>query len=196
MNFKSVSSFVLSAVAVLGFTQCQQQTTGNNAAQQEQTPIAVSGLKIAYVDVDSLLANYTYYQDLLEEMTRKEENYRLVLAEEANKLQKEIADFQKKLENGVYSSRERAESEQNRLAKKQQAYQEKAQKYSVELDNEGLSNSQKVSEVVDSFIKDYNKAHGYNLIMTKSSLLFADQVLNITAEVLEGLNAAYNQTDK
>ncbi len=196
MNFKSVSSFVLSAVAVLGFTQCQQQTTGNNAAQQEQTPIAVSGLKIAYVDVDSLLANYTYYQDLLEEMTRKEENYRLVLAEEANKLQKDIADFQKKLENGVYSSRERAESEQNRLAKKQQAYQEKAQKYSVELDNEGLSNSQKVSEVVDSFIKDYNKTHGYNLIMTKSSLLFADQVLNITAEVLEGLNAAYNQTDK
>jgi outer membrane protein len=195
MKFKSVSSFVLSAVAVFGFTQCQQPATGTNAAQQEQSPIAVSGLKIAYVDVDSLLANYTFYQDLLEEMTRKEENYRLVLAEEANKLQKEINDFQKKLENGVYSSRERAESEQNRLAKKQQAYQEKAQQYSVELDNEGISNSQKVSEVIDNFIKEYNKTHGYNLIISKSSTLFADESLNITAEILDGLNAAYSQSD-
>lgn len=196
MNFKSVSTFVLSAVALLGFTQCQQQATGTSTAQQEQAPIAVSGLKIAFVDVDSLLANYTFYQDLVEEMTRKEENYRLVLAEEANKIQKEINDFQKKLENGVYSSRERAESEQNRLAKKQQSYQEKVQQYSMELDNESLSNSQKVSEVVDNFIKEYNKTHGYNLIITKNSLLYADEVLNITAEVLEGLNAAYNETDK
>ena len=195
MNFKSVSTVFFSSVIVLGLCQCKTEVQNSNVAQQEQAPVAVSGLKIAFVDVDSLLANYTFYQDLLEEMTRKEENYRLVLAEEANKLQKEINDFQKKLENGVYSSRERAESEQNRLAKKQQAYQEKAQQYSMELDNEGLSNSQKVSEVIDNFIKDYNKTHGYNLIITKSSMLYADEALNITAEVLEGLNAAYNQSD-
>jgi len=195
MNFKSVSSFVLSSVMVLGFTQCNQQSTNANV-QQEQAPVAVSGLKIAYIDVDSLLANYTFYQDLAEEMTRKEENYRLVLTEDNNKLQKEIDEHQKKLNNGVYSSAERAESEQNRLLKKQQALQEKAQKYSIELDNEGAANSQKISETVDNYIKEYNKTRGYNLIISKTSLLFADQALNITAEVLEGLNAAYNQTDK
>ena len=195
MNFKSVSSFVLSSVLVLGFTQCSQQATNANV-QQEQVPVAVSGLKIAYIDVDSLLANYTFYQDLEEEMTRKEENYRLVLTEDNNKLQKEIEEHQKKLNNGVYSSAERAESEQNRLLKKQQSLQEKAQKYSIELDNEGAANSQKISETVDNYIKEYNKTRGYNLIISKTSLLFADQALNITAEVLEGLNAAYNQTDK
>lgn len=195
MNFKSVSSFVLSSVLVLGFTQCSQQATNANV-QQEQVPVAVSGLKIAYIDVDSLLANYTFYQDLAEEMTRKEENYRLVLTEDNNKLQKEIEEHQKKLNNGVYSSAERAESEQNRLLKKQQSLQEKAQKYSIELDNEGAANSQKISETVDNYIKEYNKTRGYNLIISKTSLLFADQALNITAEVLEGLNAAYNQTDK
>ena len=195
MNFKSVSSFVLSSVLVLGFTQCSQQATNANV-QQEQVPVAVSGLKIAYIDVDSLLANYTFYQDLAEEMTRKEENYRLVLTEDNNKLQKEIEEHQKKLNNGVYSSAERAESEQNRLLKKQQSLQEKAQKYSIELDNEGAANSQKISETVDDYIKEYNKTRGYNLIISKTSLLFADQALNITAEVLEGLNAAYNQTDK
>ena len=192
MNFKSVSTFVLSSVLVLGFTQCSQQA----AAPQQQAPIAVSGLKIAYIDVDSLLANYTFYQDLAEEMTRKEENYRLVLTEEATKWQKDVEDHQKKISNGVYSSVERAQSEENRLAKRQQALQEKSDKYTQELLAERDANSQKISETVDNFVREYNKTHGYNMIISKASLLYADEGLNITAEILDGLNAAYNQPNK
>ena len=192
MNFKSVSSFVLSSVLVLGFTQCSQQA----AAPQQQAPIAVSGLKIAYIDVDSLLANYTFYQDLAEEMTRKEENYRLALTEEANKWQKDVEDHQKKIANSVYSSVERAQSEENRLAKRQQALQEKSDKYTQELLAERDANSQKISETVDNFVREYNKTHGFNIIISKASLLYADEGLNITAEILDGLNAAYNQPNK
>ncbi|MBO7436512.1 MAG: OmpH family outer membrane protein [Bacteroidaceae bacterium] len=192
MNFKSVSTFVLSSVLILGFTQCSQQA----AAPQQQAPIAVSGLKIAYIDVDSLLANYTFYQDLAEEMTRKEENYRLALTEEANKWQKDVEDHQKKIANGVYSSIERAQSEENRLTKRQQALQEKSDKYTQELLAERDANSQKISETVDNFVKEYNKSHGFNIIISKASLLYADEGLNITAEILDGLNAAYNQPDK
>lgn len=194
MKSKSVSTAVLSAAMIFGFTQCSQQAA--NAPQNEQAPVAVSGLRIAYIDVDSLLANYAFYQDLAEEMTRKEENYRLALTEEANKLQKEYTEHQKKLANGVYSSAERAQSEENRLGKKQQALQEKSDKYSQELIAESNANSQKISETIDAFVKEYNKSHGYNLIISKASLLFADEALNITAQVLEGLNSAYNQSSK
>ena len=193
MNFKSVTSFVLSTVMVLGFTQCSQQAA---APQQAQAPVAVSGLKIAYIDVDSLLANYAFYQDLAEEMTRKEENYRLALTEENNKLQKEYAEHLKKIQNNVYSSSERAQSEENRFQKRNQALMEKSDKYSQELLAESNANSQKISETVDNYVKEYNKTHGYNLIISKASLLYADEALNITAEILEGLNAAYNQTSK
>ena len=192
MNFKSVSTIVLSSVMILGFTQCSQQA----AAPQQQAPIAVSGLKIAYIDVDSLLANYAFYQDLSEEMMRKEENYRLALTEEYKKLQTDVEAHQKKITNGVYSSVDRAQSEENRLAKRQQAIQEKSDKYTQELLAERDANSQKISETVDNFVKEYNKTHGYNLIITKASLLYADEALNITAEILDGLNAAYNQTSK
>lgn len=193
MKFKSVSTIVLSAVMMTGFCQCSQQPA-NNTASQENAPVAVSGLKIAYIDVDSLLANFTFAQDLMEELTRKEENYRLVLTEEANKLDKEAQDFQKKVQNGVYSSRERAESEQNRLLKKQQALQEKSDKYSLELLNEREANSQKISETVENHVKEYNKTHGFNLIISKNSLLYADEGLNITADILDGLNAEYKST--
>ena len=194
MKLQSVPSVIISAVALLGFGQCKQQTA--TVTPQEPATIAVSGLKIAFIDVDSMLANYALYQDLAEEITRKEENYRLLLTEEGKKLQKEIDDFQKKLENGVYSSRERAESEQNRLAKKQQALQEKGAKYSQELENESAANSQKISETIDAFIKDYNKSHGYDLIISRGSLLFANEGMNITAEILSGLNEAYISPNK
>lgn len=179
---------------VLGFCQCSQQNA--TTPQPSQSTISVSGLKMAYIDVDSLLLNYDYYQDLMEEMTRKEENYRLILAEEINKFEKEYNDHQKKLENGVYSSRDRAESEQNRLAKKQQAIRDKSDKYSQEIMDERESNSQKISETVDKFIKEYNKDHGYNFIFSKASLMFADETLNITADILSGLNSQYNAPAK
>ena len=192
MTSKSVSTAVLSAAMILGFTQCVQQTN----VPQQQAPVVVSGLKLAYVDVDSLLANYLFYQDLVEEMTRKEENYRLALTEEYNKLQKEINDFQNKIQNNVYSSAERAESERNRLLKKQQALEEKSRQYSTDFDNEGAANSEKISEIVDNYIKEYNKTHGFDMIISKASLLFANEALNITAEVLDGLNSEYKSDNK
>ena len=197
MNFKSVSSIILSAAAVLSFSQCKQQSTETVQAPQPQSTEQIVGLKIAYINVDSLLANYQYYQDLAEEITRKEENYRLALTEEANKWQKDVEAHQKKIANSVYSSVERAQSEENRLGKRQQSLQEKSDKYTQELLAERDANSQKISETVDNFVKEYNKTHGFNMIISKASLLYADEALNITAEILEGLNAAYNnQSDK
>ena len=190
---KKIILAVISAIMVTGFNSCKQSATTHvtQSTQIERSPVAVSGLKIAYIDVDSLLANYEFSKDLSEQMTQKEENYRLLLAEEMNKFQKEVEDFNKKLQNNVFSSPERAQSEQNRLAKKQQSLQEKSDKYSNDLYLENNQNAQKLSETIDNFIKEYNKSHGYNLIISKAALMFADDSMDITAEILDGLNAAY-----
>lgn len=194
MNIKSVSTVILSSAMILGFCQCKQADNTNNA-QQEQAPVAVSGLKIAYIDVDSLLANYAFYQDLNEEFIRKQENYSLLLSEEKKKIENDINEYNRKLQNNVFSSEDRARSEYSRISRRQQSLEEKALKYSQELDNESTANSQKISETVDNYIKEYNKTHGYNLIISKASLLFADDALNITAEILDGLNSAYTQAN-
>ncbi|HPX99158.1 MAG TPA: OmpH family outer membrane protein [Bacteroidaceae bacterium] len=190
---KKIILAVISAIMVTGFNSCKQSATthGTQSTEIERSSVAVSGLKIAYIDVDSLLANYEFSKDLSEQMTQKEENYRLLLAEEMNKFQKEVEDFNKKLQNNVFSSPERAQSEQNRLAKKQQSLQEKSDKYSNDLYLENNQNAQKLSETIDNFIKEYNKSHGYNLIISKAALMFADDSMDITAEILDGLNAAY-----
>lgn len=193
MNIKSVSTIVLSAIMIVG---CKQQAETTNVVPQEQAPVAVSGLKIAFVDIDSLLANYAFYQDLTEELIRKQENFRLSLAEDEKSLQKDIDDFNNKVRNNVYSSAERVQQEQNRLERKRQAYIEKGNKYAAELEDQNNANSQKVGEAIDKFVKEYNKKHGYNLIITRSSILYADDVMNITAQILDGLNAEYNSPNE
>ena len=191
---KKIPTVLFLAAAAMGFCQCTQPAS--NTQQPEQAPVAASGFKIAYIDVDSLLSNYAFYQDLSEEMMRKEENYRLVLAEKAKKLEKEVDDFNKKFNNGVFSSQERVDSERNRLARKQQSLQEESDKYRKELAIESNANSQKISEAIDKYIKEYNKTHGYNMIVSKAATMYADENLNITAQILEGLNAAYKPIDE
>ena len=186
---KSVSNFVLSASIVLTFCQCSQNA-GNTNVSQEQSPVQICDLKIAYVDVDEV------YEFAMNHDMRKQENYSLLLDDEKRKIDKEVQDYNTKIERNVFSTDERARSEYNRIGKRQLALEEKAAKYSQELADESNANSQKISEAVDSYIKEYNKTHGYNIIISKSSLLFADEKLNITAQVLEGLNAAYNQSSK
>ena len=188
---KRIFPAVFAALVLTGFNSCNQAPTAP-ASQAEQAQPALSGLKIAYINVDSLLANYEFWKDLSEQMTQKAENYRLLLAEERNKFEKDVDDFNRKLQNNVYSSAERAQSEQNRLAKKQQDLEEKIAKYNNELSLEDSQNMQKVSEKIDKYIREYNKTHGYNLIINKASLLLADDSMDITADILNGLNAEYN----
>ena len=72
-------------------------------------------LPVAYLNLDSLLANYTFAQEANETLLKKQEDARLKLNTKARTLQNEMADFQRKLENNAFLSRERAEREQQRL---------------------------------------------------------------------------------
>lgn len=196
MKINGFSAALISAAVVFGFSQCtnasQPAAGGNAATASQQAPASTSGMKIAVVDVDSLLSNYNYNTDLNEALLSKEENYRLKLTEDMNKLGKEVEDFNKKVENQVYSSVERAQQEQNRLQRKEQSIREQSAKYEQELQLEGASNMQKVTETVLSFIRDYNKTHGYDIILQKSvTLLISDNITDITGEILDGLNQAY-----
>ena len=182
---------VMAAFAMVAFTQCTNKPATNSVNESAEAPTFNQGLKIAYVDVDSLLSAYLFYQDLAELMLKKEENSRLLLTEEAEKLQKDVQDFNRKLQNNVYSSQERVNQEQNRLLKKQQEFEELEAKLSNELMIESNKNAEKVSQAVNAFLKEYNKEKGFNLILSKATIMLADESMDITAEVIAGLNEGY-----
>ena len=110
------------------------------------------------------------------------------------KLDADAKEFQRKLENNGFATRERAEQEQMRLMKQQQELQALQQKLSDELASENQKNSLQLRDSINSFLKIYNQNKGYDLIISNTgfdNLLYANPAYNITQEIIDGLNARY-----
>ena len=188
----ALKAFMAMAVIAL-FAQCNNSGNANVANSNAGGTAGTTGMKIAYVDVDTLLTKYNFWNDLNEMMMRKEENARLNLNEKAKAFENEAKDFQRKLENNVYT-RERAESEQARLQKKQMELQELQNRLANELQQEQQKNMLQLRDSISSFLKSYNKDKGYSLIISNTqldNLLYADPMYNITQEIVDGLNKRY-----
>jgi len=193
--------FKLTAIAVLSillFIQCGGNT-GNQAATVAAPAATVEGgLKIAYVNIDTLLNNYNFSVTLRNEMLRKGENMRMTLSEKGKAIQADMEDFQRKVENNVYATRQRAEEEQARIIKSQEDYARLEQRLVNELSAEEQKNNIALRDSINNFLTEYNKAHGYDLILSKmaDNILLANEALDITKEVIEGLNERYQGSEK
>lgn len=166
------------------------QKAGNHAVSNDTT--RNGKLEVAYVNVDSLLLNYTFSKDANEELIKKQEDSRLTLNVKARSLQNEMQEFQRKLENNAFLSRERAEQEHNRLLKKQQDLQELEQKLTEELLEQQQKMSEQLRDTVNVFLKEFNKDGRYQLIISNTAndnILYAQEGYDITNEIVEALNA-------
>ena len=191
-RMKFVLNGFLALVMALMFTQCADNKSAQATSAAAQT--GVVGLKIAYVEIDTLLSQYKYCQELNELLVKKEENIRTTLNERAKELDTEVREFQRKLENNGFASRERAEQENLRLSKKQSDLQQLQEKLTNEFQMENAKVNLQLRDSITAFLKVYNAEKGFNLIFSNNSfdnLLLGDEALNITKEIVEGLNARY-----
>ena len=156
-------------------------------------------MKIAFVEIDSLLTKYNFSNDLNEQIIKKEENIRTTLNEKGKKLEKEQQEFQRKYENNGFASPERAQQEYQRIQKQMQDLQVLQQKLSEELAAENQKNILQLRDSINSFLQIYNKDKGYDLIISNSgfdNLLYGNPAYNITDEIVEGLNKRYTPSVK
>lgn len=166
------------------------------AKKAEAPAVVVEGsaemMPIAYLNVDSLLVNYVFAQDASERLMKKQEDARLKLNTKARTLQNEMADFQRKLENNAFLSRERAEKEQQRLLKKQQELQELEAKLTEDIMLENQKLNMQLADTLTNFLKEFNADGRYHVILSnsaKDNVLMAAEQYDITDEVIDALNA-------
>lgn len=190
-TIKTIASLLCAAVVALTFTQCNNTPQAPVVTQVvcDSTP----ALKIAYVDIDTLLTSYNLWIELNEEMIRKEENIRATLNEKAKNLQADYEDFERKLNNNAFVTRERAEAEQTRILKKREELENLQERLTNELAVENNKNSLLFRDSINAFIRDYNKEHGYNIILSRigDNILYIDYAMNITQDIIDGLNARH-----
>lgn len=149
-------------------------------------------MPVAYLNVDSLLANYTFAQEASEKLMTKQEDARVKMNTKLRTFQNEVADFQRRLENNGFLSRERAEQAQQKLAKKEQELQELEAKLTQDIMLENQKLNVQLADSLTNYLKEFNADGRYHVILSntaKDNVLMAADQYDITDEVVAGLNA-------
>ena len=149
--------------------------------------------KVAYIDIEVLMKDYEATKSL--EITLKEKQE--VMAKELDSIS---APFQLKVQQYYQkqqkmSAQKRAQTEQE-LQQEQQFLQSKQQQASQLLQQENQEMSEIITKRVDSFVADFAKLKGYNLVLGTSgqgTVLYGDESLNVTTEILEILNLDFSK---
>ena len=173
----------------------------NQSPKMDDQPAAAAsgdGLKIAYVEVDSLMTQYTFAKDYSVTLQKKSNNARNTLNQKGNALQAAAANFQQKLNNNGFQSREQAASQQAAIERQQRDLQELQARLENELANETSKFNETLRDSLQNFLKVYNKDKKYDLILAKSgdNILIADKKLDVTQDVINGLNKRYKPSAK
>jgi len=172
------------------------QFSGNKTSSSAN--VAVSGgesvpgetMPIAYIDVDSLMANYTLSIDLSEQLTKQMENAQANLVEKGRRFQTEAAEFQRKMETNAFLNEERAKQEHERMLKKRDELQQLEATMAEEIDEKRFRLGEELRNTIVSQLQEYNKNKGFHIIYGKrnDNILLSDNAYNITAEVINFLN--------
>ena len=188
--------FLFLAVAVV-FVACrqpesneQQQVTQSDSITNP-TPVIMIGV----IDTDSILENYDFAVKVRNALSKKADEMSGSLKSRATQFQKEYMEFQKKIDNNAFLSRERAEQEGQRLQKKQEDLQRYQENMEKTLMQEQQNIALQLKDSIDVAIKAINKDKRFAIVLSTSSLndnvLYVEPQYNITKEILDFLNKRY-----
>lgn len=191
-----ISSLTMAAMVTMAMASCNQSSPKmDSKADVEQN--APASLKIAYVEVDSIMSQYTFCKDYSLILQKKGQNIQNTLASKQQQLQAAAANFQQKVQQNAYT-REQAEAIQAGLQKQNNDLQALNQRLSTEFQTETDKYNMALRDSIQNFLKVYNQDKKFSIIFSKQgdNLLYADKAYDMTKEVIAGLNKAYKPSAK
>ena len=198
-TYKGIVAVLAVAVVVL-FILHFTGSDGNSNDKQNTTQQAAAGptgeVRIAYVFVDSVLANYEYYKVLADKLLANKSNLEKELSDKGQAFQKEVTDFQYKVDKRLITSWD-AEAKQKQLGEKQQVLVNLQSEMQQRLLEDEQAVNIQLHDSVMTAVNDVNSQLKFNVILSNTfggGLLYAEDYMNITSVVLKRLNDAYQKS--
>ena len=183
------------AVAALVLTLTTPKNT-HKPAEAGESIQAVAG-DIVYVRLDTLMMQYDMYSDLQSSFEAKAQNVDNDLNKKARKLESDIKNFENQINKGLLT-RSAAEQQNNSLQQRQANLQTEAAQKQQELAEESQVLLNQVMYAIKTYLEEYNKEHNFAAILTTTDasnvVIVGAPALDITNEIVEGLNAEYIKT--
>ena len=184
---------IMSVVAVAALTLASCNNEAKKVDEKAEAPAQQSGaMKIAYVEVDSIMSQYKFCKEYSLILQKKSENIQNTLQQKERTLQQAAAKFQQDVQQNKYTQQQ-AEAVQAGLQKQSADLQALQQRLGNEFQNETNTFNTALRDSIQHYLTAYNKDKKYSLILSKAgdNILYADKAYDITNEVIAGLNKAY-----
>ncbi|MCQ2185917.1 MAG: OmpH family outer membrane protein [Bacteroidales bacterium] len=191
--FTLTSILALSAVCL---SSCNN-TANTPAKAAEGTVVAAQG-SIVYFDLDRVLEQYDMANDKRSEVETKVATIQQEVTRRQKNLENAINDFQNKINKGLMTSAA-AQAQQQKLQEQDAAFQQFAQQKQAEIMEEQQVMMNVLADAIKTYIEKYNQEKGFAMILTNQAgvpVIAGDESLNITDEIIEGLNKEYVKSKK
>ena len=190
---------ILSAALLAGlfFTGCNNATTTTAPAAQADTTAAAGS--IVFFNIDKVVENYDMANDLRSVVETKVGGIQSEIDRRGNKLQKDANDFQNKMDKGLLTSSV-AQAQYQKLQQQDNEYQQYVVRKQQEMQEEQQVMLNQIMNAISEYVQAYNATKQYALILTTSGdilpapVVTGSAALDITDEILAGLNAEYVKT--
>lgn len=163
-----------------------------------QLPSGIRDQSVLYVNADSLNANYEFVKTLQKEAQTKQASLENRYETKAQKFQQEYMSYQEKLQAGTVNMDQAKAIEESLQKQKNELdmMQEQVQNLIAESQKKNLQ----VQKEVFAFLKEFSRNKNISYVLTYSEnvpgLIYANDSLDITKEVVAGLNSRYNNPKK
>lgn len=178
--FASLSVFIVSC-----------KSNGDNQGTMNS---ANDGFKIAYINRDSVASAYEYYNDIQTSFMLEQQDKEAELSSRYKSLQTRYIKIQRDLQNRMITPTS-AQQKQDQLALDQQKLQKDQERYQLDVMEKSQKYLIEFLDSINNYVKLYNKDKGYNMILNNDTLssivIYADESMNITEDVIKGLNRRY-----
>jgi outer membrane protein len=190
-----LNAVLIVAVAVIYFLHF---TGGKKSVSEEagdlNLPVEVTSHGIAYVNIDSVILNLDIYFDKRELLAEKQKKSETELNTKVQAYERGARDYQDKASKGLVTRATAAEMEQS-LMQEQQNLVNLRDQLSYELSEEEQVMNRQILEYITSYLDSLKDDYNFQYILGKNfggQILYSDKSLDITTQVLEGLNKQYN----
>ncbi len=166
------------------------------AEYEERGEFFPASLDIVYVNFDTLLENYDMFFDLQREFLEKQQKLEGDLSTRSRRYERQVADFQDRVQKGLMT-RSQAQQRELELMQVQQELMQMSEQFSIELREEEQVMNRQLQHSIYEFLEEFNRMHNYQYVLSHSfggPLLYVDKNLDVTREVIEGLNRRYGES--
>ena len=187
---KQIKTILCIAIAAAFAVSCNQK---NNTTVSEGQGSAPQAGSIVYIQLDSIVAKYDMYNDLKSKLEEKVQKIQNDLQSKARAFDRDVKDFQNKIQKGLMTQSE-AEEKNRVLGNRQVDLQNLSAQKEAEIAEENTVMMNKVMDAVETFVKKFNEEKKYSMILT--GVFLGDPNLDITNDIIEGLNEEYIKDKK